>query len=176
MEQGSVLPRSFVSASGLVFLLKASLLLSLLYFIGSVVYNVYFHPLSKYPSPKCAAASNAPYRFIGARGPNRLSYISGRDFKEIYGHRTGGKKLVMKDQDVYQPAAFSDKVLKAQESLIRTYADKLVDNMRAKAGDWCNAVKLYNCATFDILADLTFGESLGLLDNGQYWPWVETIF
>ncbi|KAH7042606.1 cytochrome P450 [Macrophomina phaseolina] len=197
MEQGSVLPRSFVSASGLVFLLKASLLLSLLYFIGSVVYNVYFHPLSKYPGPKCAAASNAPYRFIDARGdlryglvvrlgPNRLSYISGRDFKEIYGHRTGGKKLVMKDQDVYQPihddeahgpyrrvfsAAFSDKVLKAQESLIRTYADKLVDNMRAKAGDWCNAVKLYNCATFEITADLMFGESLGLRDNGQYWPW-----
>ncbi|KAH7020684.1 cytochrome P450 [Macrophomina phaseolina] len=224
MEHGSylsVLPPSFASALGLVLLLKASLLLSLLYFIGGAVYNVYFHPLSKYPGPKYAAASKAPYRFIATRGdlvhwthaqhqrygpvvrlgPNQLSYISGRAFKEIYGHRTGGKKVVIKDPDVYLPElngkhhivsihddeahgpyrrvfspAFSDKALKAQESLIRTYADKLVDNIRAKAGDWYNAVKLYNCTTFDIMADLTFGESLGLLDNGQYWPWVEAIF
>lgn len=34
---------------------------------------------------------------------------------------------------------------------------------------------MYNFVTFDFTADLTFGESLGLLEHGEYIPWVASI-
>jgi cytochrome P450 len=36
-------------------------------------------------------------------------------------------------------------------------------------------VKLYNCTTFDIMGDLTFGEPLGLLQQSAYTPWVAAV-
>lgn len=37
-------------------------------------------------------------------------------------------------------------------------------------------VKLYQFTTFDIMADLTFGQPLGLLENSRYSPWVQAVF
>ncbi|KAL6169386.1 hypothetical protein ACJQWK_04413 [Exserohilum turcicum] len=37
-------------------------------------------------------------------------------------------------------------------------------------------VKLLNFTTFDIMGDLTFGETLGMLDTGEYTPWVRAVF
>ena len=76
--------------------------------------------------------------------------------------------------------AFSDKALKEQQPLLTRYVDQLVDNIkRAVKHDpdhIFDAVKLYNFATFDIMADLTFGESLGMLQTSRYTDWVENIF
>lgn len=36
-------------------------------------------------------------------------------------------------------------------------------------------VKLYHYTTFDIIGDLTFGEGLDMLEEGQYAPWVQTL-
>ena len=36
-------------------------------------------------------------------------------------------------------------------------------------------VKLYHYTTFDIMGDLTFGEGLDMLEEGQYAPWVQTL-
>lgn len=35
---------------------------------------------------------------------------------------------------------------------------------------------MLNCTTFDVMGDLTFAESLHMLDNSEYVPWVKTIF
>ncbi|KAI4936817.1 uncharacterized protein J4E92_001542 [Alternaria infectoria] len=35
---------------------------------------------------------------------------------------------------------------------------------------------MYNFTTFDVMADLTFGESLHLLDNAEYNTWIQVIF
>lgn len=138
-------------------------------------------------------------------GPNRLSFISPQAWKDIYGHRTGGKKSNPKDVKFYTPepngepsifaitaddehsvvrrifsAAFSDKALKQQEPLVRTYIDQLIQAMRSAAKTSHNSeidiVRLLNFATFDIIGDLTFGEPLGLLQRSDYTPWVTAIF
>lgn len=37
-------------------------------------------------------------------------------------------------------------------------------------------VKLYNFTTFDIMGDIAFAEPLNMLRDGEYIPWVESIF
>lgn len=137
--------------------------------------------------------------------PYWISYINPDGWKDIYGHRTKGRAENQKDQDFYQPElngahniistpdakdhgrirkifsnAFSDKALKLQEGLIRDYVDKLISNIReATAKDpsvHLNFVKMFNCATFDIMGDLTFGEGLGMLEASEYTPWVTAVF
>ncbi|GME64102.1 Cytochrome P450 [Neofusicoccum parvum] len=199
--------------------LASSLILAL---FATAVYNIYFHPLSKYPGPKYAAATglaswyifssgNGPfwvrrmheqYGEIVRLGPDQLSFINPQAWKDIYGHRIGSasKKAVRKDWRKY-PAdvnghinmvtalddteharfrkvftnAFSDKALRQQESLIKSYADHLIRNLGKVTGE-TNIILHYNCTTFDIMGDLAFGESLGLLDQSDLSPWVRAIF
>jgi len=75
--------------------------------------------------------------------------------------------------------AFSDKSLREQEPLMRKYVDTLVDKLSAEGEQGkakVNMVDWFNFTTFDIMADLTFGESLHLLDRSKYTPWVSGIF
>lgn len=53
-----------------------------LQFIGAAIYNVYFHPLSKFPGPILAIATSIPfaYRVFNGRGAGWLQY-----FHERYG-------------------------------------------------------------------------------------------
>ncbi|KAJ5889673.1 hypothetical protein N7504_010483 [Penicillium tannophilum] len=81
-----------------------------IYFIGLVVYNVYFHPLAKYPGPKFMAATRIPNMYMVGSGqihrgiirlhekygpvvrvaPNELSFVTnGEAWKPIYGSRPG---------------------------------------------------------------------------------------
>ncbi|KAB2573283.1 Averantin hydroxylase [Lasiodiplodia theobromae] len=58
--------------------------------------------------------------------------------------------------------------------------DKLIGNIHTAINNdpevRLDIVKLYNCTTFDIMGELTFGETLGLLDKSEYSPWVSAIF
>ena len=76
--------------------------------------------------------------------------------------------------------AFSDKALKEQEPLFKQYADLLVQKVSALVEKdptaKINLVDWYNFTTFDIMADLTFGEPLHLLDRSKYSSWVSAIF
>lgn len=89
-----------------------TLAIYLLYQFGSIVYSVYFGPLSKYPGPKLWAASSLPYIHMLWNGqepikkrqlhekygpvvrisPTELSYCNGQAWKDIYGHRTSASK------------------------------------------------------------------------------------
>ena len=82
--------------------------------------------------------------------------------------------------------AFSYKALKEQEEMIRRYVRLLIKRltMVALASNknpggkeaQVDMVKLYNFTTFDVMGDLTFGEPLNMLRDGEYVPWVELIF
>ncbi len=82
----------------------------MLYYIGSLVYNVYFHPLARYPGPLLWRASRIPYVLALRRGrivqlskefhdyygshivrlaPDELSFTDGAAWKDIYVHRQG---------------------------------------------------------------------------------------
>jgi cytochrome P450 len=84
-----------------------------------------------------------------------------------------------RQRKIFTPA-FSDRALKQQEPLFIKYADTLVTRLRESIESdpekKLDMVKMYNFTTFDVMGDLTFGESLHMLENSEYDPWVSSIF
>jgi cytochrome P450 len=74
--------------------------------------------------------------------------------------------------------AFSNSALRQQERLLVKYVDLLIhklDGLR-ESRKAINMVDMLNFVTFDIMAELTFGETLHLLETGKHIPWVHAIF
>lgn len=191
--------------------------------ILTALYNVYLHPLRKYPGPKSAAATNFIFHYKGLTGeeakwlhqlhqrygavvrvsPDRLTYIDSQAWKDITGHHTGRPEHV-KDGAVLKPHhngihsisgipdtsqhrqrrkyynhAFSDKALKLQDPLILGHVNTLIKNLRNASESGLNVktnlVRHFNFITFDVVGDLVFGESLGLLDAAEYTPWIKGV-
>lgn len=96
----------------------ANRLQPIVYYGSIFIYNIYFHPLSKYPGPRIAAATDWPTTksYFGGDGPmhylqlhnqygpvvrtspNELSFINASQWKEIYGHRPAGQREFEKDE------------------------------------------------------------------------------
>lgn len=137
---------------------------------------------------------------------DELIFIDPDAWKDIYGHgtrATPGKQpfkdltrygklpnntpsiLITPEEDharirkIFTPA-FSDRALKQQEPLFLKYINKLMSRLREsvqqKPSGKLDLVQLFNFTTFDIMGDLTFGESLHMLDTAEYDPWVSSIF
>ncbi|KAJ5930920.1 hypothetical protein N7466_006413 [Penicillium verhagenii] len=204
-----------------ILVLSASIIVLL---ISRAYYEIFIHPLAKYPGPKLAAASRIPQLYHTFKGdllewitalhtehgdivriaPDELSCINADAWKGIYGHAAAGKKVTEKDARFYGPSfngapdiirakgpdhsrfrrnfshAFSDRALREQQSLICGYVDMLVDSLdktikkdpKAKI----NIVRMLNLTTFDIMGDLTFGDSLELLSGAGDVGWVSAVF
>ncbi|KAF1833178.1 cytochrome P450 monooxygenase-like protein [Decorospora gaudefroyi] len=138
--------------------------------------------------------------------PDEVSFISGETaWPDIYGFRTGKYKntgpylkdkswylkplngvrsIVSADEETHSRMrknlshAFSDKALRQQEPLIQGYVDLLVHRLREHAteGKDVDIMRWYNYATFDIIADLTFGEPLYCLRDSAYHSWVTLAY
>ncbi|KAL4744100.1 cytochrome P450 [Aspergillus similis] len=147
---------------------------------------------------------HAIYGDVVRVAPDELSYATGEAWKGIYGHATAGKKATEKDTRFYGPSfngapdiiratgpdhsrfrrnfshVFSDRALRDQQPLIYSYVNMLVASLNAtlqadpKAK--VNLVRMLNLTTFDIMGDLTFGDSLELLAGTGDMNWVEAIF
>jgi cytochrome P450 len=74
--------------------------------------------------------------------------------------------------------AFSDRAIKEQEPLLQQYVDLLIKRLRETAAtkSRANMMDWYSFTTFDIMADLTFGESMKQLEKGEYSHWVKGVF
>ncbi|KAM0697135.1 hypothetical protein Q7P36_003206 [Cladosporium allicinum] len=144
-------------------------------------------------------AMHAKYGSAVRTSPNHISYIGAAAFKDIYGF---GKKGLEKDPQFYgKPLnkvdsiitaddaghsrqrkilsnSFSDRALKEQEPLLKRWVELMRAKMleSAEAGRDADLLKFYNCTTFDIMGDLSFAESLGMLEGSDYSPWVKVIF
>ncbi|KAL2815736.1 cytochrome P450 [Aspergillus granulosus] len=136
--------------------------------------------------------------------PNELSYSTSEAWRGIYGHAAGGKKATEKDTRFYGPSfnsapdiiralgpdhsrfrrnfshAFSERAIREQQPLICHYVDMLIDKLRILVQEDpqkpIEIVHLYNLTTFDIMGDLTFGDSLDLLAGTGDDSWVSAIF
>ncbi|KAK6952190.1 hypothetical protein Daesc_006723 [Daldinia eschscholtzii] len=92
--------------------------LPILYYACVAIYNIYFHPLSKYPGPLIASATPWWLALCYAKGtthttllelhnkygpvvrtsPDELSYINPPQWREIYGHKPPGRPELPKDK------------------------------------------------------------------------------
>lgn len=186
----------------------------------SAIYNIYFHPLSKFPGPKLAAATQLPIaraslngtltqwlkelhdRYdsdVVRTGPNELSFNGPSAWKDIYAHRQGHQSfqkdltlfagitgiIVANDADHARIRrllghAFSDKALREQEPLIQSFVTTLISGLhrqiQGSSKGKVNLVDWYNWTTFDIIGDLSFGESFDCLKNESYHFWVQMLF
>ncbi|RAK82556.1 cytochrome P450 [Aspergillus fijiensis CBS 313.89] len=136
--------------------------------------------------------------------PDSLSYNSGQAWNEICGHRTRDTKAVFeKDQDFFtRPPngqwsvvaangdyhrrlrrllshAFSEKALRAQEPALQHYVDLLIRQLHHHAdqagGSVVDIVQWFNFTTFDIIGDLAFGDTFGLLYKGVWSRYLAAI-
>ncbi|PSN63043.1 putative cytochrome P450 [Corynespora cassiicola Philippines] len=135
--------------------------------------------------------------------PDELVYIDPEAWKDIYGHRNGIPENVKHpsrntDPDMAHPSiitagreqhsklrrllshAFSEKSMRDQEPVIRSYIDLLIDRLQEIASsnslEGTDIVRWYNFTTFDIIGHLAFAESFGCLENSEYHPWIEFMF
>ncbi|KAH6646644.1 cytochrome P450 [Truncatella angustata] len=133
-------------------------------------------------------------------GPNRLAMDGSVGWPQVYARRSAGeaefekapghfapgfsKSIIASPKDVHRRQrrqlgyAFSDAAMHEQEPIIEQYVRLLGDRIHehAASGKEMNIVQWLNFTTFDIIGDLTFGESFGSLESSNYHPWVLSIF
>ena len=186
-------------------------------------YNLWSHPLSNFPGPRLWAISRIPYVLtlikgdltqrtqelheyygpIVRLGPNKLSFIDGQAWHDIYNHHQGrpnfpknplwmapgdnGIHSILSANDADHARyrrllshAFSERALRGQEHLLLSYIDLLVRRLRECASFPDTAVvdmvKWLNFTTFDIVGDLSLGESFHCLEESRYHGWVSISF
>jgi cytochrome P450 len=72
--------------------------------------------------------------------------------------------------------AFSEKALREQEPLIKSYIDLLISKLHENAAKPQDMVAWYNFVSFDIIGDLTLGESFNCLQDAELHEWVSLLF
>lgn len=132
--------------------------------------------------------------------PEILSFNHPDAMKEIRGHRKHGAGENGKDP-IHMAAArkniiganredharyrrtlahgFSAQAMMNQQPIILKYVNLLFDRLEDSAEHGTVSIDLvswFNYTTFDIIGDLSFGESFGCLENSSYHPWVKLIF
>lgn len=133
-------------------------------------------------------------------GPDEITTISPTAWKDIYTSRP----LLPKDPYSQTPPlngadslftavgenhkrmratlvnGFSDKALRSQEPIIETYASQLIMRLRREAKKDADSVvdigKFYGYATFDIITDLSFGDSFHGLEGENEHSWITGFF
>jgi cytochrome P450 len=135
--------------------------------------------------------------------PNELAFNTPQAWQDVYGHRTGRPDLEkhpihvgavdpvpgvstisMADRENHarQKKAlshgFSKKALWEQEDIVQGFVDKFIGwcHLYAAKGEAFDIMKYYNFLTFDVIGDLSFGESFGCLERGDFHFWIQLIF
>ena len=131
--------------------------------------------------------------------PGEVSCVSPQSWNDIYGWKTGGRQTMDRDPGfmaIFQlgngtfmsnerghhgffrkliSPGFSEKALVAQESLIRKWADKIVENLLRRSEKPIDLLLIFHWATLDVMGDLIFGESFGCLENNRTARWLELV-
>ncbi|KAM5346017.1 hypothetical protein ACJ41O_011878 [Fusarium nematophilum] len=101
----------------------AALALTVLYSTATIIYNLFLHPLRKFPGPLLMRATRLPYAYKVISGtlpfdmldlhnqygdvvrvaPNELAFLDERTWKDVMGHRKQGHPEFAKPQFFYNP-------------------------------------------------------------------------
>ncbi|KAG9952594.1 cytochrome P450, partial [Aureobasidium melanogenum] len=147
--------------------------------------------------PQTVLKWHLKYGSIVRMAPNELSFIT-PVWKDIYGFK---KPELKKDWTNYALSentkrsillagadhgrqrkmlapAFGERALKLQQGMLTTYTGMMVERLeeRMKENKAIDMAKVFNCVTFDTIADLMFGKSLGLCENMEYSDWLSQLF
>lgn len=145
-----------------------------------------------------AGALHRQYGPIVRIGPNHLAVDGSIGWPQIFGHRPGQAEFSKypsffgdhnnitvigapreshRRQRRQLAHAFSEAALTEQQDIMLHYMDLLMDKFSEHAGkgEKTNIVNWLNFMAFDIIGDLTFGESFGSLTKSDYHPWVRNI-
>ncbi|KAI0018204.1 cytochrome P450 [Xylariomycetidae sp. FL0641] len=135
-------------------------------------------------------------------GPTDVSYTSAEAWKDVDGSEKGRPENEKAQEFSVQPVngvysmqssnyadharvrdlfspAFSERALRRQEPLFRKYVDLLIARVGELGEEGARPVemtRMFNFTTFDIMAELCFGQSLGMLQSNAYSQWVQAIF
>ncbi|KAI0490527.1 putative cytochrome P450 monooxygenase [Xylaria cf. heliscus] len=108
--------------TGALELARNGLVLAVLCIIGNTIYNVFLHPLRKYPGPLSHHMSVLPRGWYQLRGllpfhmdelhtkygpvvrvsPNEIAFSSPQAWRDIYGHRKAGEEEIPKYDGFYK--------------------------------------------------------------------------
>ncbi|KAI0551013.1 averantin oxidoreductase [Xylaria curta] len=131
----------------ITFALLASLILTITYYGVVSIYNIWLHPLSKYPGPLLAAAGplwmissyfqgrtptdllrlHNKYGPVVRTAPNELSYINPIQWREIYGFKPAGQVEFAKDHKYHSGFKGGPTILNADRHY-HGYIRKLLAN------------------------------------------------
>lgn len=133
-------------------------------------------------------------------GPNELSFIKPEAWTAVMGHRRpgqaeNGKALYYRNDQIHSIVGadrqdhtrmrrllshgFSTASMIEQQPLIKRYVNLLIQRLHENCDGGRTPVDVaawFNYTTFDIIGDLSFGESFGCLENSAMHPWVGLVF
>ena len=116
----------------------------------------------------------APQAIYGANSKCRKSFMYDINKPMESMHSTRNRKVHDQRRRLWS-GAFGDKALSGYETRIRGYGDRLKARMEKGAGTPTNVAQWFKYYAFDVVGDLTLGESFGMLDKGDtHWA-IKTI-
>ncbi|KAH7552601.1 hypothetical protein BM1_08552 [Bipolaris maydis] len=143
-------------------------------------------------------ALHQKYGGVVRTSPNSVSCLHATAWKEVYGHRKPGQPENLKhpgfvtevasgiigadtESHTHQrhllASAFSAQGMQRQEPLIQHHVDHLFSCFEencAKERSF-DIAEWFNFFSFDVIGDLSFGESFGNMERRSFHPWIATI-
>ncbi|KPI40531.1 putative sterigmatocystin biosynthesis monooxygenase stcF [Cyphellophora attinorum] len=129
--------------------------------------------------------------------PSIVSHTTGDIWKDAYGHVKGNAEfpkdtafvpyngvhgILTADRTDHRrfrhlfSHAFSQQGLLSQEARVQGHIDGFIEQMKTRAGkEPLNMVEWFNWLTFDIIADMSFGQSFECVEKMETHPWVVGI-
>lgn len=110
-------------------------------------------------------------------GPNskcRKSAWYGQDMPYISTNTTRDRAAHDKRRRVLSPA-FSDRALRGYETQIQRFHSLLLERIRGRAGSPMDVTQWFGMHGFDMMGDLVFGKSFGMLETGELHEAIELM-
>ncbi|KAF1923479.1 putative cytochrome P450 [Didymella exigua CBS 183.55] len=183
-----------LETGALSLLLPAVLATATAYAVYTVIYNIYFHPLAKFPGPPLAATSTYWKAYVECDvirvGPNELHFANPHAYNDIYnsknrwdkearlyksfgedrssfGFLTYGESKVRKD---VLNRSFSQTAIASAETLVteQTKALCAAFTRQSQASKSADLYYAYRCLSMDIICTFCFGKPIHAVDAPEF--------